>query len=273
MDKAVHFISGLPRSGSTLLASLLKQNPRFTANMTSPVGGLFNAMLRETSENNETAVFIDNEMRKRLLSGLFDAYYAGANSEQVVFDTNRLWTTKMPALTGLFPKAKFICCVRNPAWIMDSFECLLRRNPFELSGIFSYDPSNTVYSRLEGLAGGAGLFGFSFNALRGAVYGEHGDRVLLLRYESLTAKPLDALATIYEFAGEPLYQHDSDHIESNYDVAEFDARLGTPGLHDVRSKVAQSTRRTILPPDLFSRFEREAFWENPDLIPKSVRVF
>ncbi|MEG4240263.1 sulfotransferase [Microcoleus sp. Pol14C6] len=34
-----HFISGLPRSGSTLLAALLRQNPRFHAAMTSPVGG------------------------------------------------------------------------------------------------------------------------------------------------------------------------------------------------------------------------------------------
>ncbi|MEG5055281.1 MULTISPECIES: sulfotransferase [unclassified Microcoleus] len=34
-----HFISGLPRSGSTLLAALLRQNPRFHSAMTSPVGG------------------------------------------------------------------------------------------------------------------------------------------------------------------------------------------------------------------------------------------
>ncbi|MEZ2280070.1 MAG: sulfotransferase [Microcoleus sp.] len=34
-----HFISGLPRSGSTLLAALLRQNPRFHSAMTSPIGG------------------------------------------------------------------------------------------------------------------------------------------------------------------------------------------------------------------------------------------
>jgi len=34
-----HFISGLPRSGSTLLAALLRQNPRFHAAMTIPVRG------------------------------------------------------------------------------------------------------------------------------------------------------------------------------------------------------------------------------------------
>jgi hypothetical protein len=33
----IHFISGLPRSGSTLLAALLRQNPRFEAGMSGPL--------------------------------------------------------------------------------------------------------------------------------------------------------------------------------------------------------------------------------------------
>lgn len=35
-----HFISGLPRSGSTLLAGILRQNPRFHAAMNSLVKAL-----------------------------------------------------------------------------------------------------------------------------------------------------------------------------------------------------------------------------------------
>jgi len=37
MPNQVHFISGLPRSGSTLLCALLRQNPRFSSAVTSPV--------------------------------------------------------------------------------------------------------------------------------------------------------------------------------------------------------------------------------------------
>jgi sulfotransferase len=46
----VHFISELPRSGSTLLAALLRQNPRFHAAITSPIGNLMNRMLESTSD-------------------------------------------------------------------------------------------------------------------------------------------------------------------------------------------------------------------------------
>ena len=67
MRNGIHFISGLPPAGSTLLAALLRQNPRFSAGMTSPVGSLFNAMLAATSQRNESAVFIDDTQRARLL--------------------------------------------------------------------------------------------------------------------------------------------------------------------------------------------------------------
>lgn len=272
MQNGIHFISGLPRAGSTLLAALLRQNPRFSAGMSSPVNSLFNAMLRETSQRNEGAVFIDEAQRERLLRACFEAFYAEIHPHRLVFDTNRGWTAKLPALAELFPQARVVCCVRNPAWIIDSIERLVQRNAFELSGIFNFDPGGTVYSRAEGLGGGNGMLGFAWHALRQAVYGKESERLLLVRYETLTANPLGVLAAIYDFIGEDLFAHDPGLIEPNYDAIEFDTRLGTPGLHDVGSAVRAEPRRTILPPDLFARFERDAFWDDPAQLPTTVGV-
>lgn len=47
-----------------------------------------------------------------------------------------------------------------------------------------------------------------------------------------------------------------------YEAEEFDKKLRTPGLHKVRKKVEHKTRKTILPPDLFSKFSQLSFWEN-----------
>jgi sulfotransferase len=272
MRNGIHFISGLPRAGSTLLAALLRQNPFFHAGMTSPVGGLFNALLREMSQGSESAVFIDDDQRERMLRGCFDAYYADIHPQKLVFDTNRQWTTKLPALTALFPGSKLICCVRNPAWVIDSIERLIRRNYLEPSRIFNFDPGGTVYSRVTGLGAPDGMVGFAWNALREAVYGEQNDRLLLVRYETLTANPRGALAAIYQFIGHESYAHDPEHIEPCYDMIEFDARLGTPGLHSVGGSVRAMERKTILPPNLFTRFEGDAFWQDQALLPPSVRM-
>jgi hypothetical protein len=56
MQGEIHFSSELPRSGSTLLSAILRQNPRFHAGMTGPVGSLVDAMLRNMRMNNETSI-------------------------------------------------------------------------------------------------------------------------------------------------------------------------------------------------------------------------
>ncbi len=270
MKKGIHFISGLPRSGSTLLAALLRQNPRFHAGMSSPVGSLFIALQGAMSKRNEAAVFIDEAQKRELLKGLFDNYYHAIHPEKLIFDTNRAWCSKLPTLARLFPHAKVICCVRHVPWIMDSIERIIRQNAFELSGIFGYEATNTVYTRVNRLAVSDGLVGFAIDALREAFWGEHADRLILVGYEALAKRPDDTLRRLYEFLGEPWYPHDYDNVE--YEADEFDLALGTPNLHRVRRKVEWIERTTVLPPELFDRFLNDAFWAVPELNTRNVPV-
>src|ERR1700735_988753 len=94
---SIHFISGLPRSGSTLLAALLRQNPRFEAGMSGPLAGLFGALLVQMSARNEYSVLLDDIKRQRILRALFDEFYADCTAD-VIFDTSRAWCSWMPAI-------------------------------------------------------------------------------------------------------------------------------------------------------------------------------
>ena len=270
MQNGIHFISGLPRSGSTLLAGILRQNPRFHAMMTSPVGGIYLAMLGAVSRKNEGAVFIDDDQKRDLLAGVFTNYYQRIGAEKLVFDTNRIWCSKMPHLVQLFPQAKVICCVRSISWIMDSIERRERQHAFELSGIFGYDTGGTVYTRVGRLAASDGMVGYALDALKEAFYGGYADRMILVTYEALTRDPAGTLSLIYDFVGEQPYAHDFDNVV--YEADEFDMTIGAPGLHTVRRKVEFVDRPTVLPPDLFAKFENDAFWTNPDLNVHGVPV-
>ena len=115
MNHGLHFMSGLPRSGSTLLSALLRQNSHVHAAMTSPVGSLVTTLMRGMSQENEGAVFIDNDQRERVLKAAVDAFYADIHPTKLVIDTNRLWCSKLPTVAALWPDAKVIACVRNPA--------------------------------------------------------------------------------------------------------------------------------------------------------------
>ena len=266
---AIHFISGLPRSGSTLLAALLRQNPRFDAGMSGPLAGLFGALLSEMSARNEYSIFIDDDKRERILNGLFNDYYADRSAE-VIFDTNRAWCAWMPAITKLFPDAKVIACVRDLPWVIDSIERLVQRNVFSPSSIFNYSAGGTVYTRANGVSGADGMVGAPYDALKQACYGAQREHLLLVQYETLTSDPAKTMHAIYKFLNEPEFEHDFEHVD--YDVTEFDQRAGTPGLHTVGHTVKAERRESLLPPDLFNRFVNDAFWRDPQRIPAGLRV-
>ena len=227
--------------------------------MTSPVGALFANMLTQCSAGSEFAPMLDQGMRRRLLRGLFETYYADQASKDVIFDTNRQWCARLPALLDLFPKTKVIACVRNVAWVLDSIERLYRGNPYENTRLF-FDESerNTVYSRCETLAQRNRLVGYAWSALKEAYYDERAGSMLVVEYDTLAQAPEQVLRLIYEFIDEPWFGHDFENV--HYDAPSFDDALGISGLHRVRPRVAIESRRTVLPPDLFEKYAQLSFW-------------
>ena len=254
----VHFISGLPRSGSTLLSGILMQNSRMHASMSSPVSGLMQGSLEQMSAGSEFYSFFDEDKRKRICNAIFDAYYHEQSDKEIIFDTSRLWTARLHQLTKLHRDFKVICLVRNPAWILDSFETIYRKNPFDYSRMYSPQTRQTVYSRSEALANANGAFGSAWTALKEAYYGEYSDRLLLIDYDLLTQFPERTMELLYQFIEEPIFKHDFDNVD--YEAGEFDRQIGAKGLHTVRKQVSFKPRRSILPPELFEKYSEMAFW-------------
>ena len=100
MSKPTHFISRLPRSGSTLLAAILRQNPALHAHITSPVGSMLGALIADMSAGNETSVFLDEAQRFAVLRGLFSSFYD--TDERRGVDEGRLEGREGGLRTALF---------------------------------------------------------------------------------------------------------------------------------------------------------------------------
>jgi sulfotransferase len=143
--KEFYFISGLPRSGSTLLSAILKQNPDFYADISSPVQGLVTSAINVIT-GSESNHLIDEERRKHILRSTFNAYYE-AVEPNTVFDTSRGWTAKTSLLKALYPETKIICCVRDIPWILDSFERISAKNTLWNATLTDDEASQTVTTR------------------------------------------------------------------------------------------------------------------------------
>jgi sulfotransferase len=268
---ALHLISGLPRSGSTLLSAILRQNPRFSAGVTSPVSSIIASILPKMSGTSEFASFFDDSRRRRMLRGVFQAYHNPSPDFGVVFDTNRTWTARAPLLQDLYPGARIICMVREVGWIIDSLERIFRRNPLQVSRTLNFPNDSTVYSRADALMNAeTGLVGLAWSSLREAWFGDNAASLIVIRYERLVRDPHGAIDRLYKELKEPLFNHDFNNVV--YDEPDYDASLGMPGLHQVRLKVDNIERAPCIPPEIFETLAESSFWKGHEINGRGITI-
>lgn len=255
------FRTGFPRAGGTLLDAILVQNPDFRADGLSPLSAQFKAQEIATSRRGEAGALVSDDQRLNGLRGLFASHYG--DDHRVVVDSGRLWAARLPLLVKLFPDCKMIAMVREVGWVLDSFERLYRRNGMQPSAVYSWSNEGTVYWRTAQLAEPSGPVGYAINAVREAWYSEEAKgRILLLDYETLCRDPEKTMASVYDFLGEPKFQHDFERV--SYQADEFDRALGADGMHRVSGPVVWQPRKTVLPPDLFAQYNGPNFWREPN---------
>ena len=258
--KELFFISGLPRSGSTLLSAILRQNPDFYADISSPVQGLVASTINVIT-GSESNHLIDEPRRKHILRALVQSYY-DAVTPKTVFDTSRGWTAKTSLLKELYPKTKIICCVRDLPWILDSFERIAAKNTLYNAALTDDEARQTVTTRCDALMD----VKKEGQVVKPYYFLEEGmllnpDMIMLMEYESLCKKPESVMREIYQFIGKPYFDHDFDNVEYENEV--FDRALNMKSLHTVRRKVTWEERPTILPRSVWEKYADKEFWRVP----------
>jgi sulfotransferase len=259
--KTYNFISGLPRSGSTLLSSILKQNPRFTSGISDPLSSYAHSIIRDTNTavGMDAAVSIDK--RKEIIRDMFDSFYK--HGREVCFNTNRGWCSDTSLLKDLFPNFKMIVCLRDVPWILDSFEQLNAKNPYTIKPLYHHQELGNVHDRCRILMGEMPNFGGYVHGplinVQQSMFCNEIDHILYIEYETLVRNPKQSMQQIYQFLGEQWYEHDFENVEDSYD--EFDEQAKISGLHTVRRKVEYQDRRSILPGELWDKYGPMSFWK------------
>lgn len=254
-----HFISGLPRSGTTLLSAILNQNPKFNASISGPLARFTRAVIQESSSQGGYRFQCPESKRKEIIKNMFDTYYSGSN--EVSFDTNRGWTLLLPLLKDLYPTSKVIVCVRDIPTILDSFEKLVQSQPYTMTSMFAENENINCYTRAETIMKSDRTLGFAYMALKQGLFSKEGQEMIkLVEYDTLVKYPEETLKSIYKFIGEEYFEHDFNNVE--YANEEFDNDVALKDLHTTRKKVSYIPRKSILPPDLIQAYSGAEFWRS-----------
>lgn len=231
-----YFIAGLPRSGSTLLANILCQNPRFYASGTSGIMDVMFGIRNQWDNLVEFKATPNPEAKKRVLKAVLDSYYD--IGKPVVFDKCRGWLSLIEmAEYALDERVKILVPVRDLRDVVSSFEKLWRKaNAFKQSAPdgFYFD-FQTVEGRVNYWLRGDQPVGLAVNRIRDAIKRGCGDRLFFVEFDKLTSNPEETMRAVYAFLGEEYYVHDFDNVEQVN--KEDDGIFGFEGLHTIRPKV------------------------------------
>lgn len=265
MKKTYYFISGLPRAGSTLLSAILKQNPRFTTGISDPLHSYSHSIIRDTNVAVGMKSIVSENRQRDLIRDLFDSFYK--HDREVCFNTNRAWAADTSLLKDLFPNFKMIICVRDVAWVLDSFEQLNSRNPYSIKPIYHHQELGNVHDRCRMLMGEIANYGGYVHGplinVQQSMFSNEINQICYVEYDDLVKNTHNVISEIYDFLGEPKFQHDFNNVEDSYD--EFDNQAKIQGLHRVRKSVSYQPRLSILPGELWDRYSPMSFWRNMPL--------
>lgn len=254
--KTYYFISGLPRSGSTLLSSILKQNPEFYADIASPIQTLIESSVDviSCSESNST---VPVEQRKNLIYGIFDGYYKHIE-KNIIFDSSRKWTNNTNLLKDLFPYTKILCTVRDIVPILNSFECLFNKNSFYTKQINEKIFSQNIFIRTDEIFEREILDNYFFMV---SGYELNPDMLFLIEYDDLCKYPEKTMKQIYNFLDLPYYSHNFENV--NYSNEKFDDVCKVKDLHLVRNSIVYDPPKYILPSEVIDKYEKKnmEFWK------------
>jgi sulfotransferase len=241
--KTIYFLAGLPRSGSTLLANILAQNPRFHVTPTSGVVDML-VQVRNGWDRNDAFQAMDRKLSEQVKANVLKAMLQGYFShvpQPVCIDKNRYWAEFLEmaaALVGGREQVKVLVTVRDLRDVVASFESLYRRTsalgqlPQEAALALKF---KTALGRVETFIDDAQLVGRAYNAIRDAVTRGWKDRMHFIDYDDLTKKPQAVMEGVYRFLGETGCAHDFENVEQV--TIEDDTVYGFKDLHVIRQKV------------------------------------
>ena len=255
--KKYHFISGLPRSGSTLLTAILNQNPKFSAGISNPLARFVRRIITESHSGPGYHLQCPESKQQKLIQQLVETYHYDIDRE-VCFNTNRGWTSLLPVLEQTHPESRVICCVRDIPEILNSFEKLFKQNPFAMSKLYTEDAAENVYTRSNSLMIPGGTVRFAYDSLKEAITGPQKHLLMIIEYKNLVTQPDIVMRALYNFIGESFFPHDYANLQSNW--AEYDREIGLHGLHSVRPKLEYQPQEVILPPDIWQQFSDLEVW-------------
>lgn len=246
--KTYHFLSGFPRSGGTLLAALLNQNPEIYASPLSPIVSMLWDYNKTIKEEESVKRLENKEPITNVGKGIIVNYYQNIN-KPIIFDREKAWAT-----TGnlemikkyITPTPKIIVTVRPVLEILSSWISLLTETSFidiemKESGWWYKDYLTKNDNRCDYIMRPSGQMDRMLFSINEIIKPENKNAICLIKYDDLINMPQETMDKIYNFLELPTHKHNFNKIKKL--EKDNDEVLGHPtNIHEVRPQLKKISK-------------------------------
>lgn len=255
--KSLFFLSGLPRSGSTLLGSILSQHPEIQATATSPLADLLCWIDEGFSKIDLQYTYDKQQVQYNTYNSILQNFYNHIDKPYIV-DKHRGWVKNVSTIEKFLHKPpKIIATNRRMSEVLASYILLIRRNNEEDNFIDAHlrreGKQITTDNRIECI-----WKNYLYESYESLVYGltHYSDNIHLIDYNDLVQNPEMELNKIYNFFDLPNTIHNFSNIH-NACAEDKDHEWGLNNLHKIRSNL----ERVSPPPEEVIGEENVKFYD------------
>lgn len=244
--KSFYFLSGLPRSGNTVLSSIINQNNNIYSSPISPVLGYIWTLYNHNQIDENVIRLEDKTGCYNVLSNILPIFYSNIE-KSIIIDREKNWGTpaNLDILKKIFSnKIKIIFTTRGILNILNSYMKLSQNSQYldlemKKQGWWNNPFLSINDNRCDFLMRPQGTIDTILTTLWEIKKSENANIFHIVEYDSLINNPEETMYSIYNFLEIPQYVHNFNNIikiENDNDIV-----LGYPeNMHHVRPKLEKN---------------------------------
>ncbi len=225
-NKQLLFLVALPRSGNTLFTSIINQNPEIAATPNS----ITLEIMKDLFLLKETDVFQnypDHRSLDNVLDVVYDNYYKDW-PQRIIIDRGPVMTPGNFALMQKHFKRPFKCIVLLRD-LMDVLASYMQWYTENLDA-FPNKYGDTDEEKLSMIMNTKGAVAKDLEAIKNSY--NYPDMCHYVKYDDMVTQPEQEFKKIYEFLGEPYFNHRFDNLDQvSVNGLSYDDRIVGSNMH------------------------------------------
>ena len=232
-NKKLFFLVAQPRSGNTLFASIMNQNPSIAATPNS----ITLEIMKDLFLLKQTDVFQnypDHKSLDNVLDAVYDTYYKDW-PQRIIIDRGPVMTPGNFQLMQKHFRRPFKCIVllRDLMDVLASYMQWYTENSDAFPN--KYNCKNDE-EKLGMIMNKDGAVAKDLEAIKNAY--KYPDICHFVKYDNLVAQPEQEFRKIYDFIGEPYFNHKFENLQQvEVNGMKYDDTIVGKNMHNIRSVV------------------------------------